>query len=285
MTTRQEQFVVEIKSFIKKIIPNPLKPVVHKIYRQMFDGSTKVGFSREQFKDLAALKCAVSYNRYGGYCVPLSSRHRPAAKKIMSNDVYEPKTIEFILSNYDDGDVVQAGTYFGDFLPALSKVMSPSSKIWAFEPNKENYRCAKITLELNSIENVELTNAGIGAKKEKLFLQTIDEAGRSLGGASRITSVESNAAEAVQIVTIDDIIGHERNVSIIQLDVEGHEKEALTGALRTIKRCLPIIILEVLPNSNLIESDWFSANILNLGYQKTNEVHGNSVFSCETKHQ
>lgn len=29
----------------------------------------------------SALKCQVSYNQYGGYCVPLSSRHRPAAKK------------------------------------------------------------------------------------------------------------------------------------------------------------------------------------------------------------
>lgn len=170
-------------------------------------------------------------------------------------------------------------------MPALSKGCTSDSKIWAFEPNPENYRCAKITLEINSIENVVLTNAGLGAKEESLLIKTADEDGQSLGGASQIIAKENNnitgVAETVQIVTVDDLISLDRDVSIIQLDVEGHEKEALTGALKTIQRCLPIIILEVLPNSTLLESKWFSENILSLGYHKTRVLHRNCVFSRE----
>ncbi|GAB4508164.1 MAG: hypothetical protein Tsb0026_06300 [Sulfuricaulis sp.] len=216
--------------------------------------------------------------------MPESSRHRPAAQKILANDVFEPNTIEFILSNCGDGDVVHAGTYFGDFLPALAKGVAPGAKIWAFEPNRENYLCAKVTLEINDIENVILCHAGLGARQENLLVKTSDKNGRSLGGTSRIIAMESNevaGTEVVQMVTIDDRGVPERKVSIIQLDVEGHEKEALTGALKTIKRWLPIIIVEVLPNSTLLSSEWFAENILSLGYRKINEIHGNSVFACK----
>lgn len=268
-----------MKTLLKKIIPSQLKPVAHRVYWRFFDSQAIRSFS----SDDSVLRCAVSYNKYGGYCVPLSSRHSPAANRVLSGYVHEPKTIDFILSNCGDGDVIHAGTYFGDFLPALSKGVSPSAKIWAFEPNKEHFRCAKITLEINDIVNTNLINAGLGAKKGELFVQTADLNGRALGGSSKITLTESNLTETVHVVAIDDIVGQERSISVIHLDVEGYEKEALTGALRTIERCSPILILEVLPGSNLIESNWFSEYVLELGYRKINEVYKNSIFQCDTK--
>ena len=248
--------------------------------------SPKAAFTKEQFMKLTALKCVVSYNKYGDYCVPQSSHHRPAAQKILSNDVWEPETINFIMSNCGNGDVIHAGTYFGAFLPALSKGVAPGSKVWAFEPNVENYRCAKITLEINDITNVLLANAGLGSKQESLLLKTVDKNGHALGGLSQIIGKESDeldGIESVQIVSVDDTVGADRTVSIIQLDIEGHEKEALTGSLKTIQRCLPIIILEVWPNSTLLDSIWFSENILSLGYQKIDDIHENVVFRCEAQ--
>ncbi len=274
-----------MKTLIKKVIPKRLMPIVQKVYWKLFDSYVATDLSKEykKLESLEVLKCKVAYNKYGGYCVPLSSHHRHAAQKVLSNDVYEPQTIEYIINNCNNGDIVHAGTYFGDFLPALSKGAASGAKVWAFEPNSENYRCARITLEINDIENTVLTNAGLGNKHETLLVKTRDAKGRSLGGASRIISGQPNdevGTESVQVVTIDDVVDSGRTVSIIQLDVEGHEKEALAGALKTIRRCLPIIILEVLPNSSLLSSDWFSNNILNLGYRKVHEMHGNSVFSC-----
>jgi FkbM family methyltransferase len=276
-----------MKTLIKRLIPKPLMPAALWIWK-LFDNTKTVDISKEYgtYEALNTLQCKVAYNKYGGYCVPLSSHHRPAAQKILSNDVYEPKTIAYMLNNCNNGDIVHAGTYFGDFLPALSRGVVSGAKVWAFEPNPENYRCAKITLEINDIKNTVLTNAGIGSKKETLLVKTRDAYGRALGGASQIIKGNANdevGTESVQIVTIDDVVDSERNVSIIQLDVEGHEKEALKGALTTIKRCLPTIILEVLPKSTLLGSDWFSINILSLGYRKIHNIDGNSVFSCKVE--
>lgn len=271
-----------MKELLKKLAPEKVVTQAQKYYWSLTAKTTPPKFSDKDLDALTALKCIVSYNRYGGYCVPLASRHRPAARKILANEVYEPKTIEFMTSHCQQGDIVHAGTYFGDFLPALSKACAPDAKVWAFEPNPENFRCASITTLINDLQNVTITNAGLGARPETLLMKTRDEEGRALGGASQIldagTSSPAAQTESVEIVTIDDSIGNDRSVSIIQLDVEGHEKEALTGAMKTIQRCLPIIILEVLPNSTLITSDWFKDNILRLGYQNTNNIQGNSVF-------
>lgn len=270
-----------MKQLVKRMIPNRIMPLAKGFYRRFIKRLSKSDFSKEQYDSLTALKCIVSYNKFGGYCVPESSRHRSAAQKILSNEIHEPKTLEFIISNCGNGDIIHAGTYFGDFLPALSKGCAPNSKVWAFEPNSENYRCTNITLQINDIRNVVLTNAGLGAKKERLLMKTADENGLAFGGASYIIAEDLNevsGTEIVQIVTIDDTVETDRAVSIIQLDVEGHEKEALRGGLKTIQRYLPIIILEDLPNSTLLSSPWFSENILSLGYRMIKNIHGNSVF-------
>jgi len=235
------------------------------------------------YDSLTALKCRIWYNEYGGYCLPESSLHRSAARRILSGDVYEPQTIEFMRNNCSAGDIVHAGTYFGDFLPGLSQACSPGSRIWAFEPNPENFSCAQITVLINKLENVTLRNAGLGSAEDVLRMRTKDEGGRGLGGKSRIVDPEEfdpALDEEVRIVKIDDSIDCNRPVSIIQLDVEDHEKAALTGALDTIRRCLPILILEVRRGSDLLGSEWFATNVLSLGYTQTGTLHNNTVFQC-----
>jgi FkbM family methyltransferase len=204
----------------------------------------------------------------------------------LNGEVYEPQTIEFIRNSCGTGDIVHAGTYFGDFLPAISQGCAPDSKVWAFEPNPENFSCAQITVLINKLENVTLCNAGLGSKKDSLKMRTKDETGRALGGKSRLIGsggFDPELDEEVQIVTIDDSVDNSRPVSIIQLDVEDHEKAALTGALDTIHRCRPILILEVRRGSDLLDSQWFATNILSLGYTQTGTLHNNTVFQCVGK--
>jgi len=225
------------------------------------------------------LKCTIAYNCFGGYCVPLSSQHRPAAQTILRGEVYEPNTIGFMAAYCGEGDIVHAGTYFGDFLPALSRCCK--GEIWAFEPNSENFRCAQITLTLNDITNVRLIRAGLGATAGHLPLLTSDANGVARGGASMIIADQASApgdCELVPIVTIDDAVAAASRISIIQLDVEGQEQQALAGAFKTIDRDHPVIIVEILADSPLRSTDWLAKNILARGYRMTGSIHGNAVF-------
>src|SRR5262249_33438548 len=92
------------------------------------------------------LDCEVAYNAHGAFCGPGASRHRPAARAILAGRIWEPETLAFLAANGAGGDVVHAGAYFGDFLPALARACGPAGKVWAFEPNDENFRCAQVTV-------------------------------------------------------------------------------------------------------------------------------------------
>jgi FkbM family methyltransferase len=259
-----------------KTSPNPIVRFVQTI-REKHKYRDSPSITSFQGNSSSVLQCCIAYNRYGAYCVPLSSRHRPVAQKILAGKIWEPGTIEILMSHCEDGDIVHAGTFFGDFLPALSQSCVPGAKVWAFEPNPENYRCALVTNYINGAQNIELMNAGLGERLGSLCMATADAGGRSLGGASRIVEKNHNSSEGraitVKCVAIDEIVPPDRKVSIIQLDVEGFEKPALSGALMTIQRCRPTIILETLP-----EESWLSENILQLGYRIAENVHGNTVL-------
>jgi FkbM family methyltransferase len=218
----------------------------------------------------------VASNEHGAYCVPQSSLHRPVARTILDARVWEPKTLDLLRSADANGDIVHAGTFFGDFIPALANSRERGAIVWAFEPNLENYRCAGITIELNSLENVVLTNAGLSRQSDTALLATSDRNGVPLGGGSRLIHDPAGAKglsnEQVKLVAIDDVVSGDRRVAVIQLDVEGHEQEALAGAMRTIERCRPLIVLETLPPES-----WVAEHLAPLGYRVAETIDANTV--------
>jgi FkbM family methyltransferase len=262
-----------MKAILARAIPASVRPLARRVYRKL--SGKPIAWTPEKYHALSALKCQIAYNKYGGYCVPESSRHRPASAAILSNEVWEPLTIDFMQSECRGGDLVHAGTFFGDFLPALSQALAEDAKLWAFEPSMENYRCAKITAEINALSNVLLTHAALGAQQHRASVKTTDEVLGALGG---LACIAVNGDESVEIVRIDDVVDG-RAVSVVQLDVEGYEKEALAGALGTIERCRPVLILEVL-GTGLLCSQWFAENILSRGYREIARLHDNVAFAC-----
>lgn len=229
--------------------------------------------------DRAVLRCRTSYNKHGGYCVPSSSQHRPSAQTVLSGGVWEPHTIELICDNARGGDIIHAGTYFGDFLPALSRACGQDARVLAFEPNPENFRCAMITIQMNDLRNVDLSNAGLGSSRGVVNLRIADNHGTPLGGGSRVMGNDKYVLESlftqVDMVRIDDLVAADRPVTVIHLDVEGSEKSALLGAIETIKRCKPILIVENVPDMK-----WLNQNLICIGYHTTGKVHNNTIMAC-----
>ena len=264
------------------MIINKIKKIVKGILRSKAIYKSKNVRSVNNSKQV--LDGLVAYNKYGGYFTPLSSQKRPAVQSILSGSVYEPDTISFMRNNCSNGDIIHAGTFFGDFLPGLSGAISNNAKIWAFEPNIENFRCAQITSLINNLNNVKLFNSGVGEINTIVPMQIETVEGISMGGGSTIVNenIEGKTIN-VKIVKIDDVIPSDRNISILQLDVEGYEKEALQGALNTIIRCNPVLILE--DNENVIKTSWFADKILSLGYEIFGEVHNNTLLKIRNTSQ
>ena len=173
----------------------------------------------------------IASNKHGRYCVPKSSRSRPAAKAVLAGGVWEEKTISLMAMNCGDGDIVHAGTYFGDFLPGLSRALKSCARLWTFEPSYENFLCSQQTVALNDLTNVSLIHAGLGARSGEGSL-CVSAAGEVQGGGSSFVQSKIPGAvyEDVQILALDDIVPPDRHVSVVQFDVEDYEQQAFKGA-------------------------------------------------------
>ncbi len=219
----------------------------------------------------------VAENEYGRYCVPRTSMHRPAARTVLAGEVWERATLDYLLKCCTTGDVVHAGTYFGDFIPALSAAVCDSGRLWAFEPNPTSYRCAERTVQLNALANVTLTNAALGMRPETVPMLVKGTRGRDLGGASRIVPEARTASPGhavdVRVVRLDDVLPEDRHLGLLQLDVEGHERQALSGAMETIRRCRPVLVLESLP-----DRAWLQQVLKPLEYAEVALIEGNTVL-------
>jgi FkbM family methyltransferase len=217
---------------------------------------------------VSALNALVARNEHGIYCVPAEARG-VVPRTIRRGRVWERETIAFLCGI--DGDVVHAGAFFGDFLPALAR--SRQAMVWAFEPNLENFRCASITIYLNGFENVTLIHAGLSDHGGEAFVTNGTSEWGPSGGVARLVFDDSHSRsrEVVSVTTIDSAIPEDRHVGVVHLDVEGHEEQALLGARRTIERCRPTVLLETLPTKA-----WLAENLA--GYRRAGRVDRNTIF-------
>lgn len=190
----------------------------------------------------------VCENAYGRYCVPGSYAHREVPQILARGGIYEPKTLERLRSTYKGGDIVSGGAFVGDFFPALSDALGTGNKLFSFEPHPTTFAAAMHTIRLNKLQNVEIAPVAVGEKSDTLPLQIARPNGKSLAAAARIVEDEDITGKdyiiPVPITRLDDLISEDRDVSILHLDIEGHEEQALRGAQALLQRCMPIVILE-----------------------------------------
>lgn len=193
------------------------------------------------------------------YYLPKYALHRPACQDFLGGRFYEPDTHSLVAKLLSEraGDMVHAGTFFGDMLPSFSKACSGT--VFAFEPVLENYILAKLCIERNGLRNIAMFNAGLG---DRLQVGRVN-VGAALhrGGGSEIAAT----GQTTTLMRVDNL--QLENLSVLQLDVEGHELPALQGAESTIIRCKPVILIE--DNERTC-----SGYLESLGYNRSGGVPG-----------
>ena len=172
--------------------------------------------------------------------VPVEASTRPASNSILRGVYYEKATHDLLpkLFALRSGDLIHAGTFFGDMLPSFAA--SCPGDVWAFEPVLESYVLARKCVNANDLQSVHLFNSGLSDRLGGSGIMTHHEVGgEHMGGGSRI-----NRRTGTQITTVPiDSLGL-TNLAVLQLDLEGHERTAMVGARETVARCRPIVMLE-----------------------------------------
>lgn len=196
-----------------------------------------------QFADSSSFAIEFVFREIDGasYFVPAYAKHRPACKRILNGQFYEPKTHALVaeLLQLWPGNMVHAGTFFGDMLPSFSKSCGAGGLVYAFEPLLENYVLARLNVDANRLENIVLFNSGLGERLGPCRIARGADSGVHFGGSSKI----SETGDVTSTIVTVDSLGLSQ-LSILQLDVEGFELFALLGAKATIVAQRPVVLVE-----------------------------------------
>lgn len=161
---------------------------------------------------------------------------------LLASGGYEPHVTALCAQLCSEGmTALDIGANIGFHTLSLSRLVGPSGKVVAFEPNSENLRLLLASLEVNAVDNVELVPLALdGARGWSHFTTHVG----SNGGLVREEAPQfvEGGGFIVPTGALDDLITGP--VDFVKIDVEGGEGRVLAGAGETIRRNRPVVITE-----------------------------------------
>ena len=158
---------------------------------------------------------------------------------IVAGYAWERHQVEIFEEHVEPGSVaVEVGAHIGSHTVAIARLVGPWGRVYAFEPQRKIHRELYHNLALNGLSNVVPLRYAIGAGETRIVEMNPatqgNEGGTGVGAGGDRTELRSL-----------DSFGFER-VSLLKIDVEHYENEVLAGAVETIRRNRPVILIEIM---------------------------------------
>lgn len=140
----------------------------------------------------------------------------------------------------DENEVmIDLGAYTGDSAIDYINTYRKYKKIYCYEITKDMINVIKE--KLSDFDNIEIVNKGVGATNGKMYLQATgnDDSCNALGQAG--SGIE------IEVVTLDEDI--QEKITLIKMDIEGGEQDALKGCRKHIIEEKPKLLICVYHNN------------------------------------
>jgi len=166
---------------------------------------------------------------------------------IYHKNFYEVQLLDQILKCHPKHNtIVDVGANIGNHVVYFENYLS-SQKIICFEPDVNNFTklCSNIRKKSTVVYNLALSD-----EYGKCSICRKEKNNSGTGFVSPGIDVETTTLDCFNI----------KDLTLLKIDVEGHEFKVLKGSIETIKKCKPVIFMEV--------SDERAKNLLfSLGYE------------------
>lgn len=192
---------------------------------------------------------------------------------------FEPQTTKLLkIINRGPRSIIIAGAFIGDHACLLAK-QNKKANIYAFEPDKMNFKFLKINKKVNKLNNLKISNKCLYKNDNsylKLEIVSNDKKDQAfISSEKKIINKKSNT------ICIDSIAKKRRidNIKTIVADVEGNEFNILMGSLKTLNSTCENIIFEV--HSQYLN---FSNGLVNLKIIKLLKKLKFKIFAIRDDH-
>ena len=170
-----------------------------------------------------------------------------------------------------DGYFLDLGANIGTTGIYFVTKLAPNLKLFAVEPDAENFKLLRVNLILNDLDTrATLVNCGLGDKFDELPIQRNLE---NPGGNGFIPSEYNTPGETIQIAPLDYLLAESKiapeEVKYIWIDTEGFEAQVLLGAKNLLAKSNAPVFMEcnlfAWKNSGTLEK--MIDMLQNLGYK------------------
>lgn len=167
------------------------------------------------------------------------------------------------------GTIIQAGGNCGVY-PLLYTEFFKT--VVTFEPDPLSFFCLVHNCQLPGIVKL---NAALSDKGENIVMQEVAPGNRGMNKTVAVDETVSNTIpDIIPAMAIDSL--EYFDLKLIQLDLEGNEIKAINGALETIKKHKPMIILECgneYEEENIKHHTHTVAKMESIGYKKVKQLN------------
>lgn len=153
--------------------------------------------------------------------------------------------------------VLDIGANIGYHSLYCAALLNNTGKVYSFEPIPRLAKQLESSVKINNFSNIQICNFGLAESdqdKKVLYLRDENIGGSSLFRYENIELVKVMGTTEVALKKLDNFLPHEK-VSLIKIDVEGYEYEALRGAHELLSKCHPYILMEYSPIFYTQEND------------------------------
>jgi FkbM family methyltransferase len=191
-----------------------------------------------------------------------------------SNSFFEIKFLEFVRNNFQkQKTIIDIGANIGNHSLFFSEFLE-YDEIICFEPFEKNVEL----LKLNLIgKNCRIMDYALSDSESEKILYNSQS--NNFGGFS-LHSYDGSKGENKSFIVKDKVVTKTldslnlTNVTMIKIDVEGHENSVLNGGIETIKKNSPIIFIENLSSGypHLFDDSQFDEFFEKINYSR---IHKN----------
>lgn len=145
----------------------------------------------------------------------------------------------YIINSVRPGSVfVDAGANVGYYSILVARVVGPTGRVYAYEPNPRLHDLLKKNFFINGLTGEAFTNAlGSERREATLWVRTFDSGGGYLSNDPNCDATASgHTGVRVDVAVLDDILAKDTEIDSMKIDVEGYEPEVVAGAKNVIKR-------------------------------------------------
>lgn len=164
----------------------------------------------------------------------LPQRDRIITSELILNGGWEQFETKLFKENVNHGDfIVDLGAHIGYYTLIAAKLVGEKGKVFAFEPDPNNFSLLKRNVEYNGYKNVILINKAVSDKNGNVKLYLSNE---NTGDHRIYDSGNKRDYINVNKTSLNNFFKDKKiKIDLIKMDVQGSEVKALKGMSNIIK--------------------------------------------------